>query len=96
LDLVRDGGRVVIAGHYTDNGPTSINAHTQINRKHVEIRGCWGADYSHFYKALQIAARFGDRVPWSAMVTGRYDLDRCGEALAAVEAQSSVKAVIMP
>jgi len=96
LDLVRDGGRVVIAGHYTDNGPISINPHTQVNRKHVEIRGCWGADYSHFYKALRLAARFGDRVPWSAMVTGRYGLDQCGDALAAVESQSSIKAVIEP
>jgi threonine dehydrogenase-like Zn-dependent dehydrogenase len=96
LDLVRDGGRVVIAGHYTDNGPIPVNPHTQINRKHVEIRGCWGADYSHFYRALRLAARFGDRVPWSAMMTGRYSLEQCGEALAAVESQSAIKAVIAP
>jgi L-iditol 2-dehydrogenase len=96
LDLVRDGGRMVIAGHYTDNGPISINPHAQVNRKHVEIRGCWGADYSHFYRALRLAARFGDRVPWSGMVTKRYSLERCGEALAAVEAQTAIKAVIKP
>jgi threonine dehydrogenase-like Zn-dependent dehydrogenase len=96
LDLVRDGGRVVIAGHYTDTGPISINPHTQINRKHVEIRGCWGADYSHFYRALRLAARFGDRVPWSAMATARYALEQCGAALAVVEAQSAIKAVIKP
>jgi threonine dehydrogenase-like Zn-dependent dehydrogenase len=96
LDLVRDGGRVVIAGHYTDNGPISVNPHTQINRKHIEIRGCWGADYSHFYHALKLAARFGDRVPWSAMTTGRYRLDQCGAALTAVEEQTAIKAVIEP
>jgi threonine dehydrogenase-like Zn-dependent dehydrogenase len=96
LDLVRDGGRVVIAGHYTDTGPIAINPHTQVNRKHVEIRGCWGADYSHFYRGLRLAARFGDRVPWSEMVTTRYSLAQCGDALAAVEAQSSIKAVIQP
>jgi threonine dehydrogenase-like Zn-dependent dehydrogenase len=86
----------VIAGHYTDNGPISVNPHTQINRKHVEIRGCWGADYSHFYRALRLAARFGDRAPWSAMMTGQYSLEQCGEALAAVENQSAIKAVIAP
>jgi threonine dehydrogenase-like Zn-dependent dehydrogenase len=96
LDFVRDGGRMVIAGHYTDNGPISINPHTQVNRKHVDIRGCWGADYSHFYRALRLAARFGDRVPWSEMVTKRYSLEQCGEALAAVEAQTAIKAVIKP
>ena len=44
LDLIRDGGRYVIAGHYTDAGPSAINVHQQINRKHLEIRGCWGSE----------------------------------------------------
>jgi L-iditol 2-dehydrogenase len=51
LDLVRDGGRVVVVGQYTDHGPVPIHPHLQINRKHVEIRGCWGSDYSHFHRA---------------------------------------------
>ena len=42
LDLARDGGRYVIAGHYTDAGDVLINAHRQINRKHLEIRGMLG------------------------------------------------------
>jgi threonine dehydrogenase-like Zn-dependent dehydrogenase len=96
LDLVRDGGRVVICGHYTDNGPVEIHPHWQVNRKHVEIRGCWGCDYSHFHRAVGIAARFGDTVPWREMIGGRYGLDRAGEALAAVESRAVTKAVIQP
>ncbi|NIP59242.1 MAG: zinc-binding dehydrogenase, partial [Gemmatimonadetes bacterium] len=30
--LLRDGGTYVIAGHYTDAGPVSINPHADINR----------------------------------------------------------------
>ncbi len=96
LDLVRDGGRVVIAGHYTDNGPVSIHPHWQVNRKHVELRGCWGSEFSHFYRAVEIVHRFGARVPWSEMVRRRYALSDAGEALKAVEAKSVVKALIMP
>ncbi len=59
LDLVRDGGRVVVCGHYTDNGSVEINPHIQINRKHVQVRGCWGSKYEHFHRAIEIAARFG-------------------------------------
>src|SRR5688500_6767217 len=44
LDLVRDGGRVVVCGQYTNVGPTTIEPHAQINRKHLEIHGCWGSD----------------------------------------------------
>jgi L-iditol 2-dehydrogenase len=96
LDLVRDGGRVVICGHYTDNGPIEIHPHWQVNRKHVEIRGCWGCDYSHFHRAVQIAARFGNRVPWREMIGGRFGLTQAGEALAAVEKRTLTKAVIAP
>jgi L-iditol 2-dehydrogenase len=96
LDLVRDGGRVVVVGQYTDHGPVAINPHLQINRKHVELRGCWGSDYSHFHRAVAIAARHQDRVPWRAMVSSRYALARAGEALAAVERQEVLKALIQP
>ena len=96
LDLVRDGGRVVICGHYTDNGPVEIHPHWQVYRKHVEIRGCWGCDYSHFHRAVAIAARFGDRVPWRDMIGGRYSLEQAGDALAAVEQRRVTKAVIQP
>jgi L-iditol 2-dehydrogenase len=96
LDLVRDGGRVVVCGHYTDNGDVRIHPHWQINRKHVEVRGCWGCDFSHFYRAVRVAAHYGDRVPWREMVTSRYPLDRAGEALRAVEERRLTKAIIVP
>lgn len=96
LDLVRDGGRVVIVGQYTDHGETGINPHTQINRKHVEIRGCWGSDYSHFHRAVELAARFQHRVPWRELVSARFPLARAGEALAQVEGQQVLKALIVP
>ena len=96
LDMVRDGGRVVICGHYTDNGAVEIHPHYQVNRKHVEIRGVWGCDYSHFHRAVTIAARHGDHVPWREMVSATYPLERAGEALEAVERQDVLKALIAP
>lgn len=96
LDLVRDGGRVIIAGHYTDTGDVTVHPHFQINRKHVELRGCWGSRYEHFHRALALVESFGDRVPWREMVSGRYTLDQASEGLAAVEARHSLKALITP
>jgi threonine dehydrogenase-like Zn-dependent dehydrogenase len=96
LDMVRDGGRVVVCGHYTDNGAVEIHPHFQVNRKHVEIRGVWGCDYSHFHRAVAIAARHGDRIPWREMVSRTFSLDRAGEALAAVERREVLKALIAP
>jgi threonine dehydrogenase-like Zn-dependent dehydrogenase len=96
LEMVRDGGRVVVVGQYADNGDAAINPHRQINRKHVEIRGVWGSDYSHFHRAVQLAARFGDRIPWGALVSGRYPLHRVKEALEAVERREVLKALVLP
>ena len=96
LDMVRDGGRVVVCGHYTDNGAVEIHPHFQVNRKHVEIRGVWGCDYSHFHRAVAIAARHGDRIPWREMVSRTYSLDQAGAALEAVERREVLKALIAP
>jgi D-arabinose 1-dehydrogenase-like Zn-dependent alcohol dehydrogenase len=96
LDLVRDGGRYVIAGHYTDVGPSRINAHQQINRKHLEIRGCWGSEPGHFLRALGILERHAARVPWREIGNRVYPLTGLNEALADAEAMRITKALVDP
>ena len=96
LAMARDGGRYVVAGHYTDAGETAINPHLDINRKHVEIRGTWGADYSHFHRMVGILARHGDAVGWERMIGRVYGLDELNEALADVAEGRVVKAVVDP
>jgi L-iditol 2-dehydrogenase len=51
MRFTRDAGRVVIVGQYTDHGETSFNPHLDLNKKHLDVRGCWGSDFSHFYRA---------------------------------------------
>ena len=95
LDLVRDGGRVIVCGHYTDNGSVEIHPHWQINRKHVELRGCWGSRYEHFHRAVEIAARFGGEKPWKEMAGAKYELREAKAALEAVEKRQVTKSVIV-
>jgi threonine dehydrogenase-like Zn-dependent dehydrogenase len=96
LDLLRDGGCYVVAGHYTDAGPVEVNPHTQFNRKHVELRGQWGTDFRHLVGALRLLARHGEGLPFEAVIGGRYGLDRAEEALDDVEALRVTKAIIVP
>ena len=96
LDLVRDGGRVVVCGQYTDAGPATIQPHAQVNRKHLEIHGCWGSDFSHLYRAVNVAARHAKHIPWREMIGARFGLAQAGEALQAVERREVTKAVIDP
>jgi L-iditol 2-dehydrogenase len=94
--MLRDVGRYIIVGQYTDNGNIELNPHLHINKKHLEIRGCWGSDFSHVYRALEIQARFGSRMDWTALISRRYGLNQVGEALRDVEAGRVVKAVVVP
>lgn len=96
MSMARDGGRYVVAGHYTDAGETAINPHLEINRKHLEIRGTWGADYGHFHRMVGILARHGDDVGWERMIGKVYELDRTNEALEDVASGRVVKAVVAP
>jgi threonine dehydrogenase-like Zn-dependent dehydrogenase len=95
LDLARVGGRYVIAGHYTDVGDTTINAHRQINRKHLEIRGCWGSEPRHFLRALSILERHPD-IPFHAIGGKTYGLAQLNDALADAEAMRIPKALVDP
>ncbi|HET9265776.1 MAG TPA: zinc-binding dehydrogenase [Vicinamibacterales bacterium] len=96
LTLVRDGGRYVIAGHYTDVGDSILNGHRHINRKHLEIRGCWGSEAGHFLRALSLLERYAARIPWHAVGGRTYPLSALGEALADAEAMRVTKALVDP
>lgn len=96
LDLLRDGGTYVVAGHYTDAGPVSLNPHLDFNRKHVELRGQWGTDLRHLVGALRMLDRHRDRLPFERVIGRRYRLEEAGDALADVEALRVTKAVIAP
>ncbi len=96
LTLVRDGGRYVVAGHYTDVGPSAVNAHQHINRKHLEIRGCWGSEPGHFLRALSFLERYAGTVPWREIGSRTYALTHLNEALADAEAMRIPKALVDP
>lgn len=94
--LVRDGGRYVVAGHYTDAGPVDINPHTDINRGHVDVRGQWGTDFHHLVRALRLLSRHRERLPFAEVIGARYPLERTQQALEDVAALRVTKALVVP
>jgi threonine dehydrogenase-like Zn-dependent dehydrogenase len=96
LRMTRDAGTYVVVGQYTDAGTVSLNPHHDLNRKHLDVRACWGIDLSHLYRALQILARHRDSLPWQQVVSAEYRLSEAERALRDVEERRVVKAVINP
>lgn len=95
-NLARNGGRYVIVGHYTNAGESRLNAHEQINRKHLEIRGCWGSEAGHFLRALRMLERHASRVPWHEIGAKTYALDELNVAIREAEALTVPKALVKP
>jgi len=94
LRWARDAGRVTVVGQYTDHGPMEINPHTELNRKHLTVRGVWGSDYSHFFRSVQALRDPRAASAFGQITTKAYTLAQANEALADVEAGRSVKALI--
>lgn len=96
LLYTREGGRVVISGQYTNVGSIEINPHNLINKKHIQIRGCWGSDFSHFYRAIDMQSKYKDVYPWKQMIGKTYQLSEINQAMKAIEERCIVKAAIAP
>lgn len=102
MRCTRDAGRVVVVGQYTDHGPlpaeAAFNPHLDLNKKHLDVRGCWGSDFSHFYRSTQLASDPVRSAPWAALKAklSRYALADANQALADVAAGRVMKALIDP
>jgi L-iditol 2-dehydrogenase len=96
MRFTRDAGRVVVVGQYTDHGETSFNPHLDLNRKHLDIRGCWGSDYSHFHRAIEMLRNPHAAALWSTLKLERYTLSQVNDALADVASGKTIKALVVP
>ena len=96
MRYTRDAGRVCIVGQFTDHGEASFNPHLDLNQKHLDVRGCWGSDFSHFYRGVQIMTDTVRSEAWSQLKLERYDLSQANEALADVATGKVIKAIITP
>lgn len=96
MRYTRDAGRVIVVGQYTDHGDVAFNPHSDLNRKHLEVRGCWGSDYSHFHRAVRLLQDPERAAAWETISLDTYGLGRANDALDAVESGAVVKALIDP
>jgi L-iditol 2-dehydrogenase len=96
FEMLRDAGRYVVVGQYTDAGDVTLNPHRHVNRRHATVLGCWGYEYTHLHRSVLMMARHRERFSWSRLVTREYPLVEASRALADMEALAVVKALIRP
>lgn len=81
---------------YTDSGSVPVNPHLLINGNHITLRGCWGIDFSHLYRAVAFASAREEQVRWKRLVSRVYSLDEQNGALGAVRLGRVVEALVAP
>jgi threonine dehydrogenase-like Zn-dependent dehydrogenase len=96
IELVRDGGRVVVVGQYTDAGDIQISPHRHLNRKHINLMGSWGYEFRHLYLALGGLERTRERYNWAGFVSREYGLGDVSQALSDMKSQAVLKALVRP
>lgn len=96
MRLTRDNGRVVVVGQYTDHGETAFNPHLDLNKKHLDVRGCWGSDYSHFHRGVDMLRQPRAAGLWSSLSLERVPLEKVNDALDGVAAARTIKALVVP
>ena len=100
MRFTRDAGSVIVVGQYTDHGPVTqhaaFNPHLDLNKKQLDVRGCWGSDFSHFYRGVQIMADADRSLAWDKLTITAYGLSDANEALAGVATGRVLKALIDP
>lgn len=96
MRYTRDAGCVVVLGQYTDHGDVAFNPHAHLNRKHLDVRGVWGSDYSHFHRAVELLRDPARAAAWRPLRLQRYGLADANRALDLVAEGAVIKALIDP
>jgi L-iditol 2-dehydrogenase len=96
MHYTRDAGTVVVVGQYTDNGAVEFNPHVDLNKKHLDVRGCWGSDFSHFYRGVEVMKSASRSSAWTSLELETFGLASAQEALEKVASGRVVKALINP
>ena len=94
ITLARRGGAVLTSGIAVPTGEIGVDWFRQINLKNLRVQGVWLSDTRHLRMSLGLV-RQNPKI-YTRLITHRYPLEKANEALQAVAAGETVKAVLEP
>ena len=92
LQMVRPGGRVVVAGAVTtDQAPVPAGL---IAAKQLTVAGVWSARIDHYWQALQFLVNTRSSFDFGLLISNTYDLGAVSDALTQMASGTEIKPVI--
>ena len=96
LNLLRRGGTYCETGNFADTGSVPLNIHRQFAAKNVLFIGNTNHPHDMYYAHHDMMVRNRHQFPWEKLITGRFDLDQCEEAMKAAYAPDALKVEFVP
>lgn len=82
LELVRQDGVFVEAGHFVDMGTIAVNPNRHFLRPNLRLEGVWGSRHPHFVRAVAVLEN--QEFPFGEMVSHILPLERIREGFDAL------------
>ncbi len=95
IELVRDGGTLVEAGHYAYSGETEINP-TRVVQKDIDIRGSLAYPPNQFETGIALLELLADEMPFGELFNHRVGFDDAEEAYEKQASGEAYRATIHP
>lgn len=96
LKLLRRGGTYCETGNFADTGSVPLNIHRQFAAKNVLFIGNTNHPHDQYYVHHDMMVKHRKDFPWAKLITGRFDLDQCEEAMKAAYSPDALKVEFVP
>lgn len=97
LRMLRRGGTYCETGNFVDTGGTvELNVHRHLAAKNVLFIGNTNHPHDMYYAHFDMIIRNRKNFPWSKLITHRFHLDQCQEALKKAYEPDALKVEFVP
>jgi threonine dehydrogenase-like Zn-dependent dehydrogenase len=96
LRMLRRGGTYCETGNFADTGNVTLNVHRHLAAKNVLFIGNVNHPHDMYYAHFDMMIRNRKNFPWEKLITHRFPLDQCREALKQAYKPDALKVEFVP
>ncbi|MFA5675975.1 MAG: zinc-binding dehydrogenase [Christensenellales bacterium] len=96
LKMLRRGGTYCETGNFADTGSVELNIHRHFSAKNVLFIGNTNHPHDMYYAHHEMMVRHRHEYPWHKLISHRFDLDQCEEAMKAAYQSDALKVEFVP